>query len=118
MNIYTHFQASKYLAHSLDSQFKVGPWSFGLDPIIGLLPIAGDVLTTAVSIYIVWVGIEMKIPSEKIAQMIGNVALDFLLDFIPILGQAADFAFKSNERNIKILEDYLPSTVTEGEIVV
>lgn len=106
VSVKDHLKAAQYLSESLDSKFKVGPWSFGLDPIIGLIPIAGDIATTAVSLYIVWIGVQMRLPSDKIAQMMGNVIFDFLLDFIPILGQIADFAFKSNQRNLKILMDY------------
>lgn len=116
-NIKAHLKIAQYLCYSLDSKFKVGPFSFGLDPLIGLIPIAGDIATTAVSLYIVWIGIQMRLPQEKIAQMIGNVVFDFLLDFIPILGQIADFAFKSNERNLKILMEFTPADIIEGEIV-
>ena len=77
---------------------------------------AGDVFTTLLSFYIVWIGVQMKLPQDKIAQMVGNVMLDFLLDFIPVLGQIADFAFKANIRNLEILKQYAPSNITEGKI--
>jgi hypothetical protein len=111
----SHLRFAKYLAHSLDSQFKVGNLSFGLDPIIGLFPIVGDIVTTLVSLYIVWIGIEMKVPSDKIAQMVGNVVIDFLLDFIPLLGQVADFVWKANEMNLQIIEKYAPQIV-DGKV--
>lgn len=112
-----HLKIAEYLSHSLDDKFQFGPISFGLDPIIGLIPIAGDIFTTALSFYIVWIGIGMKLPEEKIAQMIGNVVLDFLLDFIPVLGQIADFAFKSNIKNLEILKKYAPSDIFDSRLV-
>lgn len=53
----------------------------------------------------------LHLPEDKISQMIGNVVIDFLLDFIPVLGQISDFAFKSNERNLKILQQYTPHII-------
>src|SRR5438105_3931179 len=91
-----HLHAAEMLAQLLDNQFQLGRFRFGLDPIIGLIPILGDIFTTILSIYIVWIGIQMRLPADKVAQMIGNVAIDFLLDFIPGLGQIIDFAWKSN----------------------
>lgn len=58
----------------------------------------------------------MKLPQERISQMIGNVIIDFFLDFIPIFGQIVDFAFKSNILNIEIIEKYAPE-IFEGQVV-
>ena len=116
MDTKTHLKIAERLAKELDTKFQVGRFKFGLDPLIGLVPIFGDIFTTALSLYIVWIGVQMKLPGEKIAQMIGNVVFDFLLDFVPILGQIADFAFKANIRNLEILRKYSLDYV-EGKIV-
>ena len=112
-----HLKIAEWLAKGLDEKFEVAGFKFGLDPIIDLIPIAGDVITTLCSFYIVWIGIEMKLPQERIAQMIGNIVIDFLLDFIPILGQVIDFAFKSNMRNLEILKKYAPADVINAKLI-
>lgn len=112
-----HLKIAENLAHLLDSQFKVGKFSFGLDPLVNFIPGIGSVITTSLSFYIIWIGIQMKLPSDKIAQMVGNVVMDFLISLIPILGQILDFTFKANERNLRIIKEFAPEGITEGEII-
>jgi hypothetical protein len=112
-----HFKIAEWLSHLLDDQIKFGPLSFGLDPILGLIPFAGDIFSTVLSLYIVWIAIQMKIPGNKIAEMIGNIAIDFLIGLVPIFGQISDFFFKSNKRNMDILRQYVKSEVIDGEII-
>ncbi len=110
-------QQVEMLSNLLDNQFKIGPWRFGLDPLIDLIPGVGDVLTTGLSFYIVYLGFQLGVPKEHIMRMIGNVVFDFLLDFIPILGQVADFAFKANVRNLEIIKKYAQSEIKEAQVV-
>lgn len=111
-----HLKFARSLSKLLDSQFKIGKFSFGLDPILGLFPGFGDLVSLGLSGYIVWIGIQLKLPPERIVQMIGNLALDFLVGLIPVIGDIADFAIKSNIKNLKILEKYAPADILEGEI--
>ncbi len=113
----THYQTAKWLTESMDSKFKIGPWSFGLDPIIGLVPWVGDFIGLALSLYIFWIGIQMRVPLDKLAQMLGNIIFDFILGVIPLIGDLADFAFKANSKNMEILEKYAEKEVFEGEVV-
>ncbi len=112
-----HYKTAKWLTESLDSKFKVGPFKFGLDPIIGLIPWFGDLAGLILSLYIFWIGVKLRIPFDKLAQMLGNIALDFMLGIIPLVGDIADFTFKSNTRNLKILSEFAPGDILEGEIV-
>jgi hypothetical protein len=75
----------------------------GLDPIIGLVPVVGDVLTTAVSLYIVYEGCRLGASRTQVASMLGNVALDLAAGAIPVVGDFFDFAFTANQRNLRIL---------------
>lgn len=79
-------------------QFKIG-----LDPLIGLMPGVGDIITTAISGYIVYQGYKLGASKGTIAKMIGNVVIDGLVGEIPVLGDVFDFAFKANVRNLKLL---------------
>lgn len=113
----THFKVAKALSHLLDEQFKIGGFSFGLDPLLDFIPGIGDVLAMLLSFYIVWIAKEANVPSKEISVMIRNITIDFILGLIPIIGYAGDFIFKSNMMNLKILEKYLSPSIIEGQIV-
>lgn len=81
--------------------------TFGLDPIIGLLfPVAGDAIGAIVSAYIVLVSVRYGLPKIVIARMVFNIAADFVVGSIPLIGDAADFVWKVNTRNLRLLNKY------------
>lgn len=81
--------------------------TFGLDPIIGLLfPVAGDAFGAIVSAYIVLVSVRYGLPKIVIARMVFNIAADFVVGSIPLIGDAADFVWKVNTRNLRLLNKY------------
>ncbi len=90
---------------------------FGIDPILGLIPGGGDLISFILSLYIIWIGIKMELPQNKIIRMIRNTILDFGIGLIPILGDIADFAFKSNLMNLEILKQHTEKNIIEGEII-
>lgn len=110
-------KTATFLANLLDNKFKILGLRFGIDPILGLIPGGGDLVSLILSSYIVWIGIKMELPKNKITRMIGNIMLDFGIGLLPILGDAADFAFKSNLMNLEILEQHVEKDIVEGEIV-
>ena len=75
-------------------------WRFGLDGLVGLVPVIGDVATTALSAYIVHQAIQMGVPRRLTARMLANVAVDLVLGAVPLVGDLADFGWKSNSRNL------------------
>lgn len=79
---------------------------FGLNSLIGLLPVGGDAVLGAISLYIVWRAHLLGLPPAKIARMISNVGLEVLGGSIPILGDLFDVALKANLRNIRIIEEH------------
>ncbi len=80
---------------------------FGLDPILGLfLPVAGDAIGAIVSAYMVFVSVRYGLPKIVIARMVFNIAADFAVGCIPFLGDAADFVWKVNTRNLRLLNRY------------
>jgi hypothetical protein len=82
---------------------------FGLDAVIGLVPGIGDVITTAMSLFIVHEARQLGAPGHVIARMLGNVALDGLVGAVPLVGDAFDVVWRSNKRNMRLLYDWLES---------
>ena len=94
----------------------------GLDAIVGLIPVVGDVITTAMGAWLIWEARNLGMSKFQLARMAGNVGIDTLIGAIPLVGDLFDFAFRSNTRNLRILKRWLdknhPETMTiEGEIV-
>lgn len=94
--------------------------AIGLDSIVGLVPGIGDVITAAMGAYIVWEGRNLGMSKWQLTRMSGNVLFDAALGAIPLAGDAFDFFFKSNSRNLKIIKRHLdknhPATrVIEGQ---
>ena len=88
----------------------------GLDAVAGLIPVAGDVVTAAMGLYLVWEARNLGLPQWKLWRMIGNVGFDTLVGAVPVAGDLFDFLFRSNSRNLKIIKRHLdkhhPATKT------
>ncbi len=80
---------------------------FGLDPILGLLPGGGDTITGGLSAYIVVEAARMGLPREVLYKMVGNILIDSFAGTIPVLGDLFDVGWKSNVKNIELLEKHL-----------
>ena len=94
----------------------------GLDSILGLVPVVGDVVTASMGAWLVWEGRNLGMSKFQLTRMAGNVGVDTLLGAIPLVGDLFDFVFRSNSRNLKIIKRYLdkhhPGTMlVEGEVV-
>ncbi|MEM8722303.1 MAG: DUF4112 domain-containing protein [Cyanobacteria bacterium P01_G01_bin.39] len=84
--------------------------SFGLDPILGLLPGGGDTLTGGIAAYIVVEAARMGIPREILGKMVGNILIDSFAGTIPVVGDLFDVGWKANVKNIELLEQHLGVT--------
>lgn len=95
-------------ADVLDSRFQVPGtrMRFGLDGLIGLVPVVGDVFSLGLSLYLVAEALRIQAPASVVRRMVRNVGLDFLVGLVPVVGDALDFAFKANLRNAALLRDY------------
>lgn len=94
----------------------------GLDAIVGLIPVVGDVVTTAMGAWLVWEARNLGMSKFQLARMAANIGIDTAVGAIPLVGDLFDFAFRSNTKNLRIIKRYLdkhhPSTMTvEGEVV-
>lgn len=97
------------LSRLLDSAFVIPGtrYRFGLDPLIGLVPGLGDAVSAVFSGYIILQASRLGAPKSVVTRMIANVALDTLVGWIPVLGDLFDAAWKSNLRNMALLETHL-----------
>lgn len=94
------------IANFLDKKFSILGFRFGWDGILGFIPGVGDIVTNLLSIYILIRGAMNGAPPIIILRMGLNILLDNLFDSIPILGNFFDFFWKSNLKNIVLLEQY------------
>jgi Domain of unknown function (DUF4112) len=82
--------------------------TLGLDALLGLLPIGGDVMTGFVQAALVLVALKhYRVPRAVAARMVGNVLLDVAIGAIPLIGDLFDVVFKANTANLKLLEQTL-----------
>ena len=93
----------------------------GLDSLVGLIPVAGDVLAAGMGAWLIWEARNLGMSKLQLARMAGNVGAETLLGAIPLVGDLFDFAFRSNTRNLRIIRRHLdkhhPATATiEGAV--
>ncbi len=95
------------LAHYLDGLFRVPgtSWRFGLDGLIGLVPNVGDTITSFASFYILLAGVRYGVPKITLLRMAFNIGVDYLVGSIPFLGDAFDFFWKSNRKNMALIRE-------------
>ena len=97
----------------------------GLDAIIGLVPVAGDVISGLVSSYLIWEARQLGAPRWLIARMMANMLLDTTVGAIPVVGDAFDLVFRANMKNMALLRRHMAKRgltraagpVIEGEAV-
>lgn len=100
----------------MDSKFRIPGtrFRFGIDPILGLLPVVGDITSFAISgsllLYMLRFGVSRKV----IILMLLNIVLDTIIGSIPIIGQLFDFYYKANTRNINLLRKHYHEQKYQG----
>lgn len=103
----------------LDSAFRVPGTNltFGLDPILGLIPGLGDLTTPFFAALLLLHAVRLRIPRVVQLRMLINAAIDLAIGVIPFLGDVFDFGWKANVRNLALLERYAqPGTkATRGD---
>jgi hypothetical protein len=97
------------LTRLLDSAIPIPgtQYRFGLDAIVGIVPWVGDVIGAIFSSYIVLQAARMGVSKPTLIRMMGNVALDTIVGEVPLLGDLFDVGWKSNTKNLRLLESHL-----------
>ncbi|MBR1272631.1 DUF4112 domain-containing protein [Bradyrhizobium sp. AUGA SZCCT0222] len=80
---------------------------YGIDGLIGLIPVVGDIITTAISLWVVREARALGAPWHITTRMLANVALDGVVGLVPVAGDAFDVMFRANVRNVRMLKRWL-----------
>jgi len=93
---------------------------FGIDALIGFVPVVGDLVSGGIGLFVVWRASRMGLPRIAVARMLANSAIDMIVGSVPLLGDAFDLWFKANTRNLGIMRRYLeqPDASTRNEWLV
>jgi hypothetical protein len=99
----------------MDNAFRIPgtPFRIGWDPIIGLIPGLGDAIDTGISAYIIVMAARFGLPRSVLGWMIFNVGLEAVLGSVPLIGDLFDAFYKSNIRNLALLEQHLQTAEPE-----
>ncbi|TCM16984.1 uncharacterized protein DUF4112 [Novosphingobium sp. PhB165] len=89
----------------------------GLDAVMGLVPVAGDVVSALLGMYIVWEGRNLGMSKWQLARMSANVGIDALLGAIPVAGDLFDFVFRSNSRNLKLIRKHIAKNHPHAQVI-
>ncbi len=89
----------------------------GLDVILDVVPVVGDIAAAALGAYIVWEGKNVGMSKWQLSRMAGNVGFDWLLGLIPWIGAVPDFFFRSNTRNLKMIKRHLDKNHPETPLI-
>ena len=95
------------LSRYMDGLFRIPGtgWRIGLDALVGLVPGVGDFATTAVSFYILAAGVRYRVPKVTLLRMALNIAVDYAVGSVPVVGDIFDAAWKSNQKNVALLRE-------------
>lgn len=104
------------VSYLMDEKFRLPGtnFRFGLDPLINLIPIVGDLSGFAVSSMLVLAMAKHGVSRKVLIMMFLNIVLDSTIGAIPIIGQVFDFTYKSNSRNIKLLKEHFNEGKHQG----
>jgi hypothetical protein len=97
------------LSHFWDNALRIPGTKLrvGLDSVMGMLPLGGDIIGIVLSCYILFHAIRLQVPKELLMQMVANAIIDGAGGIIPVFGDLFDTLWKANTRNVDILEAYL-----------
>jgi len=101
------------LARLLDSAFKIPGTGvrIGADSIFGLIPVVGDLAGAALSGYIVLASARLGAPPSTLLRMLINIGIDTVVGSVPLLGDMFDAGWRSNIRNVELLDSHLGGSV-------
>lgn len=105
----TEVRMLDYMSHLMDSRFRIPGTQirFGLDPVIGLIPGLGDIVSFAMGSALIIGMVRHGASVRMVLKMLWNLAVDTLIGLFPVLGDIFDVWFKSNRRNYRIFSEFV-----------
>jgi hypothetical protein len=94
------------LSWFLDRSIPIGKWRIGVDPILGLLPGAGDWIGALLSFYVLYEGARLGMPGGVLMKMAGNILVETVIGAVPFLGDVFDFVWQANTRNLALIDQH------------
>ena len=79
----------------------------GVDLLLGLVPVVGDIAAQAVAGYLIWEARQLGVPKLTMWRMVGNTLIDTVVGAVPLVGDAFDVAFRANMKNLRLLQRHL-----------
>ena len=109
-----HLRRIRQISHLLDNAIGIPgtKYRIGIDPILGIVPGGGDFVAMVFSAYMIVTAAQMGVSQEKLVQMVSNVIVDTFAGTVPVVGDLFDVAWKSNIKNLALLEEHLGSPQT------
>lgn len=104
LNLEQDLARARRLAKLLDSEFEFAGIRFGLDAIVGLIPVVGDVATAIAGMFPLWVARRHRLGKLLEMRMAANLLMDVAAGAVPLVGDVIDVAFKANMKNLRLLE--------------
>ena len=97
----------RVMAWLLDRSIPIGGgWRIGLDPLLGLLPGAGDALGALFSVSILYDAARLGLPWRVLVRMAGNILIEAVVGLLPVFGDLFDFVWQANMRNLRLVEKF------------
>jgi hypothetical protein len=110
-------QRLRRFAKVMETQWRLPFTSirFGLDFVVGLVPVVGDLLTGMISLWLVQQSVRYHLPKSIYVRMVFNILIDVAFGSVPVVGDIFDLTFKANKRNLQLLIDHLETEKREED---
>lgn len=114
-----HLKNASLLTYLMENLFQIGNFKIGLSSVIDLVPGIGNIIDTGLSLYLVYIALQMKVPFRILIHMIWNISVNFIIGIIPIVGDAAYILRRANTKNLALLKKFSSahSNVEIGQII-
>lgn len=102
-------ERARTASHLLDDAIQIPGTkiSFGLDPILSIAPVSGDVAGALCALYVVFEGYRIGLPNRELGKMLGLIGVEMLVGSVPVLGTIVDAVWKVNRRNFRVIERHV-----------